>query len=205
MSIQNQMFSSVTNALNKFPQNMQCKSIWIFFICHSKTSVVTPYAQSLKGHIGRKHTKPSTKCPMCSWVGNNSSLPQHNRTAHRPQSKERYKCDICNKDYPRKSHLKDHKDRAHFGVKYSCPKCDYRATITQNLKTHIKSMHEGVKKPCNQCDYKAFDNQSLTKHLKAVHLKLKPYQCTTCDFKTAIKTNLINHEKCFHLNVKINW
>ena len=122
--------------------NTHSQSIWIVVVFHmqqhnfswGQCNYETPYTKSLKAHIDRKHTKSSTKCPTCSWVGNNSSLSQHNRTAHRPQSKERYKCDICSKDYPRKSHLKDHKDRAHFGVKYSCPKCDYKATTKQNFK-----------------------------------------------------------------------
>ena len=161
----------------------------------------TGYKGSLKGHIERMHTKPSTKCPICSWVGNIYGLAQHIRIAHLPQSKERYKCDICNKNYPRKSHLKDHKGRAHFGVRYSCSKCDYKATTTGNLKTHIKSMHEGVKSPCNQCDYNAYDSQSLSKHMRAVHLNLKPYQCAACDFKTSIKSNLTNHESRFHMNM----
>ena len=167
-----------------YQQEIYCKQ------CDFKTG----YKSTLKSHIDRIHTKSRTQCKECSWTGNPSYLQRH-RSIH---GSKRYKCDICCKEYPRKSHVEDHKNRAHFGVKYSCPKCEYKATTTANLKTHIKSKHEGVKSPCNQCDYKAFDMQSLSKHVKAVHLGLKPHQCTTCDFKTAIKLHLKNHESGFH-------
>ena len=40
----------------------------------------------------------------------------------------KYKCDICSKSYKSKSHLTQHIQSLHKGLKYPCDQCVYQAT-----------------------------------------------------------------------------
>ena len=165
------------------------------FIC-DQCDFKAGYAGSVKKHVDVVHKKSRSQCTLCTWEGYN--LVQHNKNVHGPKVTEKWKCDICDKEYSRKSHLKLHKDRAHFGIRYSCPNCKHRATTAANLKIHIKSKHEGVKIPCNLCDHQAYDKSSLSGHIKRVHNTFKAYQCNFCDFKTNLKKYLTTHETNSH-------
>ena len=170
------------------------------FVC-KQCDFKSAYAGSLKSHVDMVHKKSRSQCTFCPWEGYN--LKQHHGNAHVQKVTEWWKCDICDKEYSRKMHLKKHKDRAHLGIRYPCPNCKHRATRAETLRLHIKSKHEGLKSPCNLCDYQAYDNSSLSCHIKSVHNTFKTYSCNSCDFKTTLKQYLTTHKKNLHQSNKL--
>jgi hypothetical protein len=85
------------------------------------------------------------------------------------QGDDRFRCNMCDKDYGRNDHLTQHKQSKHEGVRYVCDQCDYKATKQGHLNTHKQYKHEGVRYGCDQCDYKATTQSSLTTHQKFMH------------------------------------
>ena len=137
------------------PYESQCAQ------CDYKTTLKS----YMKKHVQRIHTHTQTKerakCVTRSWTGNPWTLRGHSLI----HSGKKYKCDICDKEYPRKEHVKNHKNRDHFGIRFPCPKCDYKATVMSSLNLRIKSKHEGKRSQCSQCDYDAFDKQTLLRSI----------------------------------------
>ena len=69
------------------------------------------------------------------------------------ESKEKFFCPICNKDYSRKEHMERHK-RSHFGLdKEKClvPSCstivNRRDNLIQHLSTHVRVNEKGSRRP----------------------------------------------------------
>ena len=94
----------------------------------------------------------------------------------------RYNCDLCHKKYKTRSHLSQHRESVHEGVKFPCNQCDYQATQQTSLNIHIKSKHEGIKFACKQCDYQAAHPSTLTKHIQSKHDGVR-YECDQCDYQ----------------------
>ena len=44
---------------------------------------------------------------------------------------------------------------------YQCQQCNYAAGYSSHLKDHVEAIHEGVRYPCNQCTYKATEKGNL--------------------------------------------
>jgi hypothetical protein len=55
------------------------------------------------------------------------------------------------------------------GSAYKCQKCDYQAIKGSHLKAHIKAKHEGIKFPCSMCEYKASFSSDLKRHQRTKH------------------------------------
>ncbi|XP_014228013.1 zinc finger protein 613-like [Trichogramma pretiosum] len=54
-------------------------------------------------------------------------------------------CDVCEKTFKQKGHLKIHIDTVHKGVKYACDVCGKTFTQKSSLKTHVDTVHIGTK------------------------------------------------------------
>ena len=116
-------------------------------------------------------------------------------------TKNKFKCDECQKAYPHPFSLHSHKRSKHVGIKYPCTQCNYKATQKGHLYIHIQSMHEGIKYPCTQCDYRASDQSSLNKHIQRKHDGIK-YPCNLCDYKATEKCSLTKHIRNKHEGIK---
>ena len=65
-----------------------------------------------------------------------------------------------------------------------CHLCPFVAKNNSHLLEHIESVHEGVRYPCDLCDYKANRQQNLKDHKAGVH-KIDPhFKCLLCDYCT---------------------
>ena len=163
----------------------------------------TGYADSLKGHIENVHDKIRMNCTICSWKGNSKNLRTHKKAVHFSQN-QKFKCNICSKEYSRNDHLKKHINRDHRGVRYSCPNCEHKATTKGGLKVHINSKHDGTRYPCKQCGHEAYCKSSLIKHINTIHLNLKPNMCNFCEFKASNKSNLKVHQRNSHGHLDVS-
>ena len=82
---------------------------------------------------------------------------------------KQYKCQQCDYQSAKKSHVERHIQVKHEEAKYLCHQCDHKAATQINLKNHIESKHEGIKYPCQQCDYQATQAGHLQQHVKSKH------------------------------------
>jgi len=104
-------------------------------------------------------------------------------------------CNVCGKQYNRKSHLNQHKASAHEGVRYPCDRCGKSFYDPSNLMRHIAAAHEGVTFFCEQCNVKPFSNYSnLMKHKAAVHQGVK-HLCDQCGIKPFKYAHLLKRHK----------
>ena len=158
------------------------------------------YDSNLRKHVDSIHNASQLKCDVCEWEGKGHRLKFHKKSAHQDikENTRVHKCDLCEKAYSRKEHLKKHREKTHLGVRYQCDRCEHKFTSQTNLNIHIKSIHDQVKSSCPQCDHKAHDNSSLAKHVKSIHLGLRPHVCKVCGLTFTAKTYLVIHEQRSH-------
>ena len=89
-----------------------------------------------------------------------------------PESKKKYRCQVCNQGFQRTSELKDHNYTQHLGGSYSCAECLKSYVNEKGLKYHIKSIHKGEGKcKCTEegCDWEDKDSGKLHQHLLTAH------------------------------------
>uniref|UniRef100_A0A1I8B8R0 C2H2-type domain-containing protein n=1 Tax=Meloidogyne hapla TaxID=6305 RepID=A0A1I8B8R0_MELHA len=125
-----------------------------------------------------------------------------------------YVCNICGRQYCRKSTLKAHM-KNHVGERpFICPICGKHFSQAANLTAH-RRVHTGEKPfscpvcyrpfsqrthtgerpyPCPHCDKAFTDSSTLTKHLRT-HTGQKPYSCAICAMRFSQSGNLHRHMK----------
>ena len=97
-----------------------------------------------------------------------------------PESKNKYRCQVCNQGFQRTSELKDHNYTHHLGGSYSCAECLKSYVNEKGLKYHIKSIHKGEGKcKCTEegCDWEDKDSGKLHQHLLTAHEIGDPLVC----------------------------
>ena len=111
-----------------------------------------------------------------------------------------FKCDVCDKCFPRNWALESHK-KVHSGERpYKCSFCDKSFALKYSLKTH--EMGHSTEKPyeCNVC-YKTFALRHHLERHEKIHTNDKPFKCQHCDKSFTQKGNLKTHE-VVHLDTK---
>ena len=128
-----------------------------------------------------------------------------------PESKKKYRCQVCNQGFQRTSELKDHNYTQHLGGSYSCAECLKSYVNEKGLKYHIKSIHKGEGKcKCTEegCDWEDKDSGKLHQHLLTAHEIGDPLVCqviledgSTCK-KVSKNTRSFKTHAAFHLEKK---
>lgn len=121
------------------------------------------------------HDKTKLACPQCKKLVGVNSLASHIRIVHQKQRNS--ECPECHKTFQNKSHLRNHLQRVHLGMKQACPDCGKHV---QDLHSHRQFVHLKVKNfPCNQCDTRCITSTALKKHVSSVHLDQRS-ECPEC-------------------------
>jgi len=129
----------------------------------------------LRKHMESVHDKAKLACPQCKKMIGVNSLASHIRIVHQKQRNS--VCPECQKTFQNKSHLRNHLQRVHLGMKQACPDCGKQV---QDLHSHRQFVHLKVKNfPCNQCDTRCTTRTALTKHVSSVHLDQRS-ECPEC-------------------------
>ncbi|KAL9879450.1 uncharacterized protein ACN427_011428 isoform 3-T4 [Glossina fuscipes fuscipes] len=142
------------------------------------------------------HKKAENPVCICTICGNtfkgHSQLSAHKRL----HKKRRFKCENCDKSYPRQTDLNIHK-RTHTGDRpYVCNICDKRFPVKVRLTYHLQR-HPGVRHPCPYCDV-IYENRNQLKSHLFKHTGM-PYICEICPhvvFERRLR--FANHMKRIH-------
>ena len=114
-------------------------------------------------------------------------------------------CDLCQKMYSNKWHL-----RRHFITKHSnntiekvpCEQCDSTFASKWHLNRHIDEKHSAIEKfECNQCPQRFTAKRLLKSHIVREHEKAK-FQCEQCDMKFNKESRLVSHTATHYIGHK---
>jgi len=125
-------------------------------------------------HLESVHLMKRETCPIC--LKSVGDVKKHTQIVH--DKVRNYDCPECKKSFQTKTHVKNHYNRVHLGLKDQCPECD---KMVQDLRTHTNFVHKKVANfPCDKCNTKCTTSTALKKHISSVHMKEK-IECPECD------------------------
>uniref|UniRef100_A0ABD2XNV8 C2H2-type domain-containing protein n=1 Tax=Trichogramma kaykai TaxID=54128 RepID=A0ABD2XNV8_9HYME len=118
-------------------------------------------------------------------------------------SSKTHVCDVCQKDFTRKSNLLRHKNTIHNKKKdYEYNSCEQKFGREHYLPLQQKTVHEvhdGQKNyACDKCEKKFGHKHHLIKHKKTVHEGRKDFACDNCEKKFGREHHLLKHNKIVH-------
>ncbi|SPP84500.1 zinc finger protein 670 [Drosophila guanche] len=128
------------------------------------------------GSSQRKRTAKRRECPHCGISFPTSSLTIHIR---RHTGEYPYKCDQCEKAFPRSQDLSLHM-RHHTGERPSECKICSKKFISQNKLSRHMRLHTGQRPyACDKCDKSFVQSNDLKIHMRR-HTGERPYKCDVC-------------------------
>lgn len=105
-----------------------------------------------------------------------------------------FTCDICNKSYKKKDHLKGH-IITHSEKNFICEQCGNKFHNTSNLRRHVRLRHSNDRPfACHLCVFRTKTNYSLKVHLRS-HFNEKIFKCMYCDKCFSGSTNRDSHQR----------
>lgn len=110
-----------------------------------------------------------------------------------------YSCDICNKEFSYKSHVKAHQQSAHPANThpYTCPDCGKGFRLARQLDVHLRT-HTGERPFICQFCGKSFIAKSYLDDHERVHRREPSYRCVDCGRCFVQKINLRRHRARSH-------
>lgn len=151
-----------------------------------------------------KSTPPSTN--------KNSKIP-HKKRAIQPQTdneddddvsevtspsnstKKEQICQYCEKSFPTRTLLKEHK-KTHVGEKpLSCNICQKGFKQRVSLDSHIQKHKDDDSRTCKPCDKQFASRMELRKHQQTVHEDEYTFECEKCKRSFTTKTRLEKHKE----------
>lgn len=152
--------------------------------------------QAKKANIPHKEKIKKIPCETCGkWV-QERNMKQHCLTH---ADSRQYACNLCDKTYPIKRSLVQHKLEVHIKRELFCPvetckKVFHNKTV---LYQHM-DMHSGVKQKCPQCEKEFVYRRDLNAHIRGVHEGRKSY-CSFCQKEFTRGPEKNRHERRCHL------
>jgi len=115
----------------------------------------------------KSHSLQLQECPVCKRKV--KYLSKHIKRGNCVNKKEPIPCELCDKVFTDKWHVKRHVKIVHMQVKdISCDMCEYRTYTSFNLRVHKSKMHtkESLETHCEICNKKTM---SIEHHMKTFH------------------------------------
>ncbi|EEZ98857.1 zinc finger protein 624 [Tribolium castaneum] len=172
------------------PSVIKCESHTGVITCNgtAKKTPICPIAQN--GGVEKKQpTKTSSKNLPNRNLFNDISVPNHVTVLKDPLQ---YKCNICNKKFTTKSHIKYHTYCTGQRKPFQCNLCSRDFITKSHLDVHLLK-HTGTKPfTCNICQ-KSFSERSKLNRHSLLHSTVKPYMCSECGKAFRSKESLKIH------------
>ena len=155
----------------------------------------------LRRHITEQHsTGQRFDCTQCSSSFKHERLLRnHLNTVH---AGIKHKCQLCDKEYTEKYHLKRHFLSSHTETPtFSCNDCSFICKSSEKLEKHI-SRHKTLS--CKKCDEKVTGIKKMKIHMEESHPVDNQFKCFFCldlfESDELLKTHqLIHHKKRLNL------
>ncbi|XP_063448964.1 zinc finger protein 347-like isoform X1 [Mytilus trossulus] len=131
------------------------------------------------------------------------SLQQHVRRDHgvHVPNISVFKCEVCNKDFSQKGHLREHMLSHTTDKQWMCQRCGKTMKYSRSLQRHVfrcKALDTEQKKKveeqyqCPQCDMIFNDRRYFKDHVKCVHGEAS-FQCSLCGEMFKWRSSLCRH------------
>ncbi|XP_071043245.1 uncharacterized protein [Parasteatoda tepidariorum] len=158
-------------------------------ICN-ECNYMAEHSYVVKRHALR-HMNAGCVCKLCGKrYKDHYILKMHIKMVHLP-AETMYTCEICNKKFTRKAHLKRHLRIHEPDRPYKCSFCEYRGCERSDITKHLL-VHETPKHKCHLCGKIFRHTKNIELHLKR-HYKQRDYKCGICDFYGYTFTDIRKH------------
>ncbi|XP_012216274.2 protein krueppel-like isoform X1 [Linepithema humile] len=150
----------------------------------------SPKSGNQDNAVGARNTKKRFTCNICKKDFGYKHVLQNHSRTH--TGEKPFQCPQCEKKFTRDHHLKTHL-RLHTGEKpYFCTFCERRFVQVANLRRHLR-VHTGERPyTCRYCGASFSDSNQLKAHV-LIHSGEKPFQCAYCDLKFRRRHHLMHH------------
>ncbi|GIY75596.1 hypothetical protein CDAR_175421 [Caerostris darwini] len=105
---------------------------------------------------------------------------------------KRYKCNFCDKTYPRRSDLSKHVHTHNDDKPYKCAKCGKSYNYPYQLRDHSYKHTGDSPHSCGECGKCFVDKSNLRVHLRS-HAGERPYACNKCSKRYSQNVDLKCH------------
>ncbi|XP_060648826.1 zinc finger protein 699 [Drosophila nasuta] len=154
---------------------------------HPDAVATSQISEDESNSMAPKRAVKRRECPHCGISFPVSSLTIHIR---RHTGENPYKCDQCEKAFPRSQDLSLHK-RQHTGERPSECKICAKKFISQNKLARHMRLHTGQRPyACDRCEKSFVQSNDLKIHMRR-HTGERPYICGVCD-KSFVCGSLLN-------------
>ncbi|XP_034488174.1 zinc finger protein 2 homolog [Drosophila innubila] len=168
---------------------------------HPEVLAASGYKEEESIATAPKRAAKRRECPHCGISFPVSSLTIHIR---RHTGENPYKCDQCEKAFPRSQDLSLHK-RQHTGERPSECKICAKKFISQNKLARHMRLHTGQRPyACDRCDKSFVQSNDLKIHMRR-HTGERPYTCGVCgkSFVCGSLLNIHRNQKRHYETVKL--
>ena len=84
-----------------------------------------------------------------------------------------YKCDYCNKEFPKSFNLTRHIEKVHLKP-FKCGVCRAKFKTEHEKQEHEKTKHHPLY--CNECNYETISEKFLKKHYETKHNQKRKHE-----------------------------
>ena len=169
--------------------------------CHVRMSLKF----NLQKHMLEKHNDErfaNVPCHLCEKKFICESHKRYHIRRVHEETKDNYKCEICQKTMTSKFNLQKHMLEQHNDERFAnvpCKICDKKFICESHMTHHVRKVHEQAKDyKCDRCGKEYERKGQRDNHYKRVHQGIKEFQCETCEKRFSIRQDLQVHQESFH-------
>ena len=154
----------------------------------------------------KKRKGTSTYCDICDKsYASYKSLEDHN-IVHHPERMAAedlvlHPCELCDKTFKVKTHLRIHKNKTHSIKESECSECDKVFKNRSAMLSHKQLVHGEKLICCDKCDRKFATNVMLRRHIRQTHDKERRHLCTFCGQGFFASNKLKHHISSVHQRI----